>query len=249
MNRTKDCFGVKRDTREKVEKMGKDTRNLVAVAQRVVEFIYQGRKLPVYENSMACIYPVSYRNSSESRASDFPIPVAKGICSVVHDAYRLLFRSGSTAVMAGRYSTIKRENGQKAREYFNITIVLDIAVKEIKVIHVHISKGDQNRFYQLQDIDEHRFRVHESEILYLEAGHNHVIWHCEERQVETNGSLQDTEKALSGEFVRIHRSFIVNRNHISGIERCCAKMDNDEVLPIPVKRYCEIKKKLQSPDQ
>lgn len=229
--------------------MGKDTGDFVKVAQRIVEFIYQGKQLPIYDDCMACVYPVSYRNRTESRAGMLPILMGKDVCDIIHGTYSLLFKSGRAVIMAGQYSTVTRKKDRaKRREQFNITMALDIGPTEVRIVHIHISRGNEDRFYQLRDVNERMFRMHESEICYLEAGHNRVLWHCGELEVQTMGSLQETEKTLSGEFVRIHRSFIVNRNCVIKIGRCYVELDNGEVLPVPVKRYCEVRRNLQTKD-
>ncbi|MCM1046243.1 MAG: LytTR family transcriptional regulator [Candidatus Gastranaerophilales bacterium] len=240
---------IKGEHTGKREKMGKDTNDFVKVAQRIVEFIYQGKQLPVYEGCMACVYPVSYKNSIESRAGTLPIPMVKDGCDIIHGTYSMLFKSGRAVIMAGQYATVTQKKGRaRQRECFNITMALDIAPAEVRIVHIHISRGNEGRFYQLRDVNERLFRMHESQICYIEAGHNRVLWHCGEQEVQTVGSLQDTEKTLSEEFVRIHRSFIVNRNCVLKIGRCYVELDNGEVLPVPVKRYCEVRRNLQKKD-
>ncbi|MBQ2803046.1 MAG: LytTR family transcriptional regulator DNA-binding domain-containing protein, partial [Lachnospiraceae bacterium] len=90
-------------------------------------------------------------------------------------------------------------------------------------------------------IRERVFMIEEDELLYLEACHNHIIWHCKYFVVESVGSLKKLEEELSGSFVRIQRSYIVNKKHVRKIARCYAEMDNKEIIQIPVKKYCNIK--------
>lgn len=230
--------------------MGKRASKLIKVAQQVVEFIYQGKKLPVYEGDMVCICPLSYRNAEENRRGAYPLNVKRNIDDIVHDDYQMMYGSEKVAVIAGRYSTIqKEETGQVLKEWFYITLVLEVTLNGLKIPHIHISNGDEERVYHLKDSMERQFRIHESEVLYLEAGHNYVVWHCDTVRVEVRGSLKDAEQAVSEEFVRIHRSFIVNKNHIRRIGRCYVVLDNDEILQIPVKKYCEVKEKLQTPQK
>lgn len=226
--------------------MGERTGKLIKVAQQIVEFIYQGKCLPLYEGDMVCICPLPYENGRKGRRSAHPMKPHKDICDIVHDDYRMMYRNDKVAIISGRYSTVQQEEtGQRMKQWFYITVVLEVSLSGLKIPHIHISNGDEETIYQLIDSQERQFRIHESEVLYLEAGHNHVIWHCDTIQVETRGTLKDVEKAVSGEFVRIHRSFIVNRNHIRQIARCYVVLDNGEILQIPVKKYCDVKKKLQ----
>lgn len=225
--------------------MGEKTKNFIKVAQQVVEFIYQGKRLPFYEGNMACICPLPYRNSSAGRRSTHTMKPPKGICGIFHDDYRVMYKAEKTVVVAGRYCVTRQEGTEQIlKEWFYISMIFEVLPTGIKIPHIHISDGDEERIYRLKDSLERQFHIHESEILYLEAGHNYVSWHCEDITVEVKGSLKDAEQEVSGEFVRIHRSFLVNRNRIQKIARCYVLLDNEEILQIPVKRYCEVKKRL-----
>lgn len=96
----------------------------------------------------------------------------------------------------------------------------------------------------LKDTRERVFNLHEQEILYLEAGHNHVFWHCENFTIETTGSMKKAEQCLSDVFFKIQRSYIINKEHISKMARCYVEMDNGEKLSVPVKKYCKVKQSL-----
>lgn len=225
--------------------MGERAGKLIKVAQQIVEFIYQGKHLPFYEGEMVCICPLSYRNSRENKRCAQPVKMLKKACDIVHDDYRIMYGNEKVVIIAGRNAVIwQEEAGQKLKEWFYITMILEISLRGLKIPHMHISNGDEEKIYRLIDSEERQFCIHESEILYLEAGHNYVLWHCEGHQLETRGSLKEAEQTVSEAFVRIHRSFIVNKNHVVRIARCYVVLDNGEILQIPVKKYCEIKKKL-----
>lgn len=225
--------------------MEKKTGNFIKVAQQVVEFIYQGKRLPLYEGSMVCICPLPYRGAKAGKRSAHPMKPPGSICGIFHDDYRMMYKNERAVVVSGRYRITRQEEaGQIIKEWFYITVILEVLPTGIKIPHIHISNGDEERIYQLRDSLERQFRIHESEVLYLEAGHNYVLWHCGDINIEVRGSLKEAEQKVSEEFVRIHRSFIVNKNHIQKIARCYVLLDNDETLQIPVKKYCEVKKKL-----
>ncbi len=226
--------------------MGKRKNNFTTMARRIVEFIYQGKALPLQEDGMACISPVACGDGRECRIGRSPIRPRADVGGIVHGEYRLIFQSGSAAVIAGRYGVLTRgERVGAPKEWFNISIVLDLSMERLQIAHLHISPGEVGRVYRLRGRDERSYQVPESEILYLEASHNHVLWHCDGIQIETAGSFRDAEVSLSEEFVRIHRSFIVNRRHIRRIDRCYVEVTSGEILQIPVKKYCEVKRRLQ----
>lgn len=65
-------------------------------------------------------------------------------------------------------------------------------------------------------IGERKISVDYNDILFFETSSNihKVILHAKDRQIEFSGSIKELEKALGDNFVRCHRSFLVNRNNI-----------------------------------
>ena len=62
-------------------------------------------------------------------------------------------------------------------------------------------------------------RVVFSEILFVEAMENYVIIHTPSQKIITMMTMKGMEEVLPGsDFLRVHKSFIVNHRHISSIE-------------------------------
>lgn len=94
--------------------------------------------------------------------------------------------------------------------------------------------------------------LYESDILYLEVLQNHLHWHLRGGRVESLGTLSGIAKCLSEDFVRVHRCYIVNRNHVESIRRCGAKQcvlttDNGDVIPIPYDKFVSCRERLVRP--
>lgn len=225
--------------------MDKKRIDFISVAKQTVESIYKGKPLRFHTNESACILPDSYKNDDTGRMTRCPALPPGGGCDIEHRGYKLVASASNVGVVTGSYFTVKLEkSGRRRTDLFLITLAMSVSPVGVSISHLHISRGSEERFYLLDDISERRFRVHESEILYLEAGHNHILWHCERIRIETMGSFKKVEGTLSEEFIRIHRSFIVNRRHACVIARCYVELDNGERLQIPVKKYCEVKRRL-----
>ena len=56
--------------------------------------------------------------------------------------------------------------------------------------------------------------------------------------------LPEIEKKCEGALLRIHQSYLVNPEHVSRIWRFEVELDNGMTLPVPEKKYTEIKGKL-----
>lgn len=60
------------------------------------------------------------------------------------------------------------------------------------------------------------------ELYYVEAMRNYVIYHCENRRLISYNSLKNTELLLpSDQFIKVQKSFIVNREKVQKIEKGC----------------------------
>lgn len=60
------------------------------------------------------------------------------------------------------------------------------------------------------------------ELYYVEAMRNYVIYHCEKRKLICYNSLKNTELLLpTDRFVKVQKSFIVNKEKVQKIEKGC----------------------------
>lgn len=101
-----------------------------------------------------------------------------------------------------------------------------------------------NKIFRIRADNERYYLKKEDEILYIESCHNKVIWHCKNELIVANDSLRHLEGELSPSFVRIQRSYIVNRRHVIEIRRCELVVSNRDVLPIPYKKYVHVREEL-----
>lgn len=117
-----------------------------------------------------------------------------------------------------------------------------------KIIYVQILEdvGCSAYVHEVKAINDSYYFVDEGEVLYIEANHNHVIWHCMDCEIESGDSLHHLETILSDNFVRIQRGYLVNRKHVKCLRRCEAIMRNGDILPIPSKKYVSVRKKLET---
>lgn len=83
-----------------------------------------------------------------------------------------------------------------------------------------------------------------SDIIYIESCNNRCILHTEDEEYSMYMRLDDIEKSLSGDesrFLRCHRSYIVNMDHITAVDEQF-RLDNGESVLIRSKSKAQIKK-------
>lgn len=86
----------------------------------------------------------------------------------------------------------------------------------------------------------------EEDILYIEAFGHQCQLHCKNEKLDVCGGISAIEESLSSCFLRIHRSFLVNKTYVVKIQRYRVTLSNQEVLPIPEKKYVDVKQQLLS---
>ena len=71
-------------------------------------------------------------------------------------------------------------------------------------------------------------------ILYFEAREKKLILRLQEQELPFTGTLSQLEDSLPPEFLRCHKSFIVNRRHILSVDRTnsLVVLDNHAKLPL-----------------
>lgn len=97
-------------------------------------------------------------------------------------------------------------------------------------------------------VDEEVF-LERSQIVYLESDKtisHGISYHTLDGScVTVRDTMEHCRQVLGGEFLRIHRSILANRNYMVGIHGTMVHMSNGEVLPCSVRMLGEVKKWLK----
>lgn len=79
--------------------------------------------------------------------------------------------------------------------------------------------------------DRANHQIKLDEILYLESLSDYVKIHTTEQSLTTRETISSFEESLPETFIRIHRSYIINQNHVSRFNTTAVNVNNTE-LPI-----------------
>jgi DNA-binding LytR/AlgR family response regulator len=93
-----------------------------------------------------------------------------------------------------------------------------------------VQKAEHYIAFKRQEFEKHDFiyvksdkiieKIMFSQLNYVEAMRNYVIYHCEGKRIISYSSLKSTEILLaSNQFVKVQKSFIVNKAKVQKIER------------------------------
>lgn len=79
-----------------------------------------------------------------------------------------------------------------------------------------------NRTHKVYTIEAsgRKISVEHDDIFFFETSNNihKIILHAKDRQIEFSGTMKEIADTLGDNFVHCHRSFLVNRNHISEVD-------------------------------
>ena len=86
--------------------------------------------------------------------------------------------------------------------------------------------------------------VDTSTVIYIQAADRNCILHMLNERKQVSRALKDLQEQLPPNFYRIHRSFCVNSDYVTKIERYAVTLVTGEVLPVPKMRYTQIREEL-----
>lgn len=127
---------------------------------------------------------------------------------------------------------------QKKNEYFP-----HFAGKETFEYVKRILKQKRSRFV-IRGKHDKTYVLYNQDIVYIEAENTNSVIHCLNKDIFSRESISVLEKKLGEDFIKTHRSFIVNSRYITGIKRYQLAVRPGIELPIPEKKYREIKEKV-----
>lgn len=88
------------------------------------------------------------------------------------------------------------------------------------------------------------YKIYSNEIKYIEVQKKDMTIHTINKNFEAKYSLEKIEKDLnSDEFVRCHKSFIINLSYIENIKLNTAILESGEEVPVSRYRYKEVKER------
>lgn len=201
-------------------------------------------------------YFQGYQEVTDQMAAAASAPV----CHLYQPDFQLIDCDVNTCTVAGQYLAETEPNsGEILTALLRVTFIWKLVGSACQIIHIHISNP-----LECQEPDEalprhtgrstltfygrnaETFFLQPDEIYYAEALNINCAIHCSHKSLVACQPMARLIQILPQYFVRIHRSYIVNPHHIIEIRRCCVVMVNGDQLPIPEKKYSQIRKCLKT---
>lgn len=147
-----------------------------------------------------------------------------------------------TSCVIGSYKCCWTEN-ELCEKSLRCHIIVFFVNDKITYFRI-VSEKTRLDYIWLTGVDESRYKIRLKDIMFLESLHNHVRWNTKRIRIETVDLLKSVQNILPENFVRIHRGYIVNSDHICCLERCKAFLTDGTEIPIPKNKYTQIRNEL-----
>ena len=133
-------------------------------------------------------------------------------------------------------SYLEEERGTKERLFLDIDLGAQMDVGVAARLR-RSSRGKEADRKIAVMVNGSMVSVREREIYYIESVDRKVKLHFAKECMEFYGRISDMEKETGKSFYRVHRSFVVNMEHISDCTRAGAILQNGECVPISKYKY------------
>ena len=127
---------------------------------------------------------------------------------------------------------------------------------DVDAIHYLMKPLERDRFYKAMDKAIERIRLVEPyiilqekgetlrlnlrNILYVEVFSHSCVIHTTSGLIEQKVSITELEKSFGEQFVRVHRSYLVNLERVKQIGKTEIVLENDEIVPLSRRKYNEV---------
>lgn len=110
-------------------------------------------------------------------------------------------------------------------------------------MQIKICEREDLREFLLIEGKEKR-KVYLDEIYYGESQGRRIKLYCVTEDVEFYGKLDNLEKMLSSQFLRCHKSFFVNMQHVRCVDRLNVTIMNGKKVPVGRQKAKEVREKI-----
>lgn len=143
------------------------------------------------------------------------------------------------------YTAIKKEG--KGIYNRHVSVFWSKKGEEWKIVHIHLN--DINNLGEgkvmVQGGHGSTYLLLPDEIMFIEARNMYSEIHCRTQVITAHEQLSSIHGRLPSNFLKIHRSYLVNICYVEKVERYRVRLNNGSVLPVPEKKYKDVEEKIK----
>lgn len=163
---------------------------------------------------------------------------------LVAQEYHLVYWDVKTALVEGSCLLQKKCGTTKVNKHWQLVFLWEKINHEWKVRRLQAQESKKGQLC-IHSADGCEYFIREYNISYIEALQSKVHIHCQEQTIPVRTSIAKLLENLPDKFIQVHRSFVVNVDYVAGIRRYEIQMNDNTSLPVPEKKYKDIKEQLQ----
>lgn len=133
----------------------------------------------------------------------------------------------------------------------HVSLGMETEGSQVNIAHISesylnetIEQVKKEKKFSIKDVDGCIHYIQENQIVRIQGQGVYICIYLNDREITAHKTLSEMEESLTGSFVRIHKSHIVNAWQVDSVKNCQAILKDGEVLPISRKEYSLVKKKL-----
>lgn len=241
--------------------------DLVELTRQITHGFFMGEigHTELFDDELMWIGPLD-------RHWDAAIPSAKNISKsnrpkIKDELYFMIEKGHDYQVICGAFKALYPRD-EPTWKHFRLTFVWKrLGKQQWKISHAHVSQAydvplrnvqpQKSPFEVPRKWDSHKTklefrdnkgRIHylsADEIIYIKANNLTCIVMLEKDHFLIRETISGLEQKLPHKFLRSHRSYLINRDHVRVLERFRVQMRNGDWLPIPERKYTLIKEALE----
>ncbi len=102
------------------------------------------------------------------------------------------------------------------------------AISKVLVENSRVSTENENHFVFVKSGSK-TYRIHTNEINYIEKDGNYATYFMDNQKVVARESVLASLEKLPDHFMQVHKSFVVNTNKVSSIDKDCLCIQDTEI--------------------
>lgn len=179
-------------------------------------------------------------------------------CRLKNQKFACNLQSKNMLVVTGKYTVICSDSEKIHAKNHRVSYIWVMGNGEGSLVHLHVSNpvvldGFSERIISynkntelsnrivLKDIEGNRHFISEDEIIYVEADNMNSSVCCRNEKFNVRLTLKEMSAMLTENFIRLHKSYSVNKEYVTGISRYFVQLTNGEAIPVSKEKYMDLR--------
>ena len=179
-------------------------------------------------------------------------------CRLKNQKFACTLQSKNMLVVTGKYTVICSDSEKIYAKNHRVSYIWVMGNGEGSLVHLHVSNpvvldGFSERIISynkntelsnrivLKDIEGNRHFISEDEIIYVEADNMNSSVCCRNEKFNVRLTLKEMSAMLTENFIRLHKSYSVNKEYVTGISRYFVQLTNGEAIPVSKEKYMDLR--------